>query len=322
MPWDYSNKVMQLFRDAIAGKAGTHFGRVETPDGQGHHGSMQCGDAMEFTFRVDRTGDDPKLDRIVEARYQTFGCTSAIASSEALCRMLEERKITPIEAIAIKNADIVDYLEGLPPQKLHCSVMGAEALQAAVVDWARKRDVPLSDLGIDPAQLQEDEGRVVCHCFTLTEPYIRRKVKELNLKSIEEISAAIKAGGACTSCHHEPGGLQDILNDVWGVQPAPVASANVPLPEPSPSTPAGRNARTPYQLAKEVERVVDKVIRPRLALEGGDIEIVEIRDKKVFCRLLGVCAACVGAQQTLNFVVEDSLRQNVDPEIEVIPVTV
>ena len=322
MPWDYSNKVMQLFRDAIAGKSGTHFGRVETPDGLGHHGSMQCGDAMEFTFRVERTGDDPKADRIVEARYQTFGCTSAIASSEALCRMLEERKVTPIEAISIKNADIVDYLDGLPPQKLHCSVMGAEALQAAVVDWARKRNVPLADLGIDPSQLVEDEGRVVCHCFTLTEPYIRRKVKELNLKSIEDISAAIKAGGACTSCHHEPGGLQDILNDVWGVAPAPVASPMVPLPEPTPQTAGGRNARTPYQLTKEIERVVEKVIRPRLALEGGDIEIVEIRDKKVFCRLLGVCAACVGAQQTLNFVVEDSLRQNVDPEIEVIPVTV
>jgi NifU-like protein len=322
MPWDYSNKVMQLFRDAIAGKSGTHFGRVETPDGLGHHGSMQCGDAMEFTFRVDRTGDDPRLDRIVEARYQTFGCTSAIASSEALCRMLEERKVTPIEAIGIKNADIVDYLDGLPPQKLHCSVMGAEALQAAVVDWARKRDVPLSDLGIDPDQLQEDEGRVVCHCFTLTEPYIRRKVKELNLRSIDEISAAIKAGGACTSCHHEPGGLQDILNDVWGVQPAPIVAPMTPLPEPAAQNGGGRNARTPYQLTKEIERVVEKVIRPRLALEGGDIEIVEIRDKKVFCRLLGVCAACVGAQQTLNFVVEDSLRQNVDPEIEVIPVTV
>jgi NifU-like protein len=322
MPWDYSNKVMQLFRDAIAGKSGTHFGRVETPDGLGHHGSMQCGDAMEFTFRVDRTGDDPKADRIVEARYQTFGCTSAIASSEALCRMLEERKVTPIEAISIKNADIVDYLDGLPPQKLHCSVMGAEALQAAVVDWARKRNVPLADLGIDPSQLVEDEGRVVCHCFTLTEPYIRRKVKELNLKSIDDISAAIKAGGACTSCHHEPGGLQDILNDVWGVAPAPVVSPMVPLPEPTTQPAGGRNARTPYQLTKEIERVVEKVIRPRLALEGGDIEIVEIRDKKVFCRLLGVCAACVGAQQTLNFVVEDSLRQNVDPEIEVIPVTV
>jgi NifU-like protein len=202
--------------------------------------------------------------------------------------------------------------------------MGAEALQAAVVDWARKRDVPLADLGIDPAQLEEDEGRVVCKCFTLTEPYIRRKVKELNLRSIEEISAAIKAGGACTSCHHEPGGLQDILNETWQIQPppAPVPQAPAPGPDTSITSANGRTVRTPYQMAKEVERVVEKVIRPRLALEGGDIEIVEIRDKKVFCQLLGVCAACVGAQQTLNFVVEDSLRQHVDPEIEVVPVKV
>jgi NifU-like protein len=277
---------------------------------------------MEFTFRVERTGDDPKADRIMEARYQTFGCTSAIASSEALCRMLEERKITPIQAISIQNADIVDYLEGLPPQKLHCSVMGAEALQAAVVDWARKRGVALADLGIDPSQLVEDEGRVVCRCFNLTEPYVRRKAKELNLRSIDDITSAIKAGGACTSCHHEPGGLQDILNDIWGVQPPAVSAPSIPLPEQVPSSPLGRNARTPYQMAKEIERVVEKIVRPRLQLEGGDIEIVEIRDKKVFCRLLGVCAACTGAQQTLSFVVEDSLRDNVDPEIEVIPVTV
>lgn len=319
MPWDYSNKVMQLFRDAIAGKAGTHFGRLESFDGEGRHGSLQCGDAMEFTFRVEHAHEDPRDDRIVEARYQTFGCTSAIASSEALCRMLEERKLTPIQAIAIKNADIVDYLDGLPPQKLHCSVMGAEALQAAVVDWARRRSVPLEALGIDPAQLEEDEGRVVCKCFTLTEPYVRRKVKELNLRSIEEITAAIKAGGACTSCHHEPGGLQDILDETWGTRPAP---APAPAPAPPVVSGSGRNARTPYQMAKEIERVVEKVVRPRLALEGGDIEIVEIRDKKVFCRLLGVCAGCTGAQQTLNFVVEDGLRQHVDPEIEVIAVTV
>ena len=184
MPWDYSSKVMQLFRDAIAGKAGTHFGSVPEPDGEGRHGSLQCGDAMEFTFRVERSPGNPREDRIVQARYQTFGCTSAIASSEALCRMLEERKVTPIQALSIRNADIVDYLDGLPPQKLHCSVMGAEALQAAVVDWARRREVPLADLGIDPAQLEEDEGRVVCKCFNLTEPYVRRKVKELNLRTI------------------------------------------------------------------------------------------------------------------------------------------
>lgn len=313
MPWDYSNKTLQLFRDAIANKAGTHFGRVEDPDGEGRHGSIACGDAMDFSFRVNRDPDDPMKDRIVEARYQTFGCTSAIASSEAMCRMIEERAITPVEALQIKNADIVDYLEGLPPQKLHCSVMGAEALQAAVVDWARRRGVPLESLGIEMERLEEDEGRVVCKCFNLTEPYVRRKVKELGLRTIEEITAAIKAGGACTSCHHEPGGLQDILNETWGVPP----------PDPATSAPeapaASVRERTPFQLAKEIERVIDASVRPRLVSEGGDIEIVEIRERKVFCRLLGFCSSCAGAGQTMRFVVEDALRRQVDPEIEVIP---
>lgn len=312
MPWDYSNKTMQLFRDAIANKAGTHFGRVENPDGEGRHGSISCGDAMDFSFRVERHPDDPKKDRIVEARYQTFGCTSAIASSEAMCRMIEERTITPVEALQIKNADIVDYLDGLPPQKLHCSVMGAEALQAAVVDWARRRGVGLEELGIEPDRLEEDEGRVVCKCFNLTEPYVRRKVKELGLRTIEEITAAIKAGGACTSCHHEPGGLQDILNETWG------ESAVAPE-APPPEAAASPRVRTPYQLAKEIERAIDVSVRPRLRSEGGDIEIVEIREKKVFCTLLGVCSGCAGAGQTMRFVVEDTLRRQVDPEIEVIP---
>lgn len=313
MPWDYSNKTLQLFRDAIANKAGTHFGRVENPDGEGRHGSISCGDAMDFSFRVERDADDPRKDRIVEARYQTFGCTSAIASSEAMCRMIEERAITPVEALQIKNADIVDYLEGLPPQKLHCSVMGAEALQAAVVDWARKRGVPLESLGIELERLEEDEGRVVCKCFNLTEPYVRRKVKELGLRTIEEITAAIKAGGACTSCHHEPGGLQDILNETWG---APSPEPTMPAPEAASASP---RERTPFQLAKDIERVIDASVRPRLVGEGGDIEIVEIREKKVFCRLLGFCSSCAGAGQTMRFVVEDALRRQVDPEIEVIP---
>jgi NifU-like protein len=313
MSWDYSNKTLQLFRDAIAQAAGTHFGRIDDPDGEGRHGSMSCGDAMEFTFRVRKDDKDPLKDRIVEARYQTFGCTSAIASSEALCHLIEEKEITPIEALQIRNADIVDYLEGLPPQKLHCSVMGAEALQAAVVDWARRREVPFEDLGIDPDQLQEDEGRVVCRCFNLTEPYVRRKVKELNLRTIDEIIGAIKAGGACTSCHHEPGGLQDILNETWGTD------GTEAMPAAAVDSGAARLERTPYQLAKEIERVIEQGVRPRLQGDGGDIEIVEIREKKVFCRLLGMCAGCRGAGQTMNFVVEDALRRQVDPEIEVIP---
>lgn len=314
MPWDYSDKVLQLFRDAMASKAGTHMGSIVSPDGAGTHGSLTCGDALEFAFRVERNEKDPKLDRIVEARYRTFGCTSAIASSEALCALIEERKLTPIEALKITNADIVDYLDGLPPQKLHCSVMGAEALQAAVADWAVNRGVALTDLGLDTNLLKEDEGRIVCRCFNLTEPFIRRKVKELNLRTIPDITNAIKAGGACTACHHEPGGLQDILDDIWGRQEASAAQTQA-MPQSSSSM-----TRTPFQLGREIDRVVESDIRPRLQKQGGDIEIVEIRGKKVFCRLLGGCQGCSGAPQTLRLVVEDSLKTKVDAELEIVAI--
>ncbi len=314
MPWDYSDKTRQLFLDAVSGKPGTHLGAIEEPDGVGRHGSIACGDAMEFSLRVDKNSDDPRQDRIVEARYMTFGCTSAIASSEALCRMIEEKRPTPIEALKIRNADITDYLDGLPPQKLHCSVMGAEALQAAVVDWAKRRGVDVDELGITPELLEEDEGRVVCRCFNLTEPYIRRKIKEMNLRSLPEVASAIKAGGACSACQHEPGGLQDILDEIHGKDRGDDERARPQPPQEK------HTERTPYQLAKEIERVVENQVRPRLQRDGGDIEIVEIRDKLVYCRLLGVCATCAGSVQTLRFVVEDALRQEVDADIRVISV--
>ena len=216
MAWEYSEKTKQLFMDAVHGKPGTHLGEIEDPDGFGEHGSIACGDAMRFTFRVKRHPTDPTQDVITEARYLTFGCTSAIAASEALCTMIEQGSYTPIEALKITNKDIVAYLEGLPRQKIHCSVMGAEALEAAVFNWAQKRGVDLASLGVDLHADERAEGRIVCKCFSLSEPYIRRKIKELNLHTIAEITNAIKAGGACMSCHHVPGGLQDLLDETWG----------------------------------------------------------------------------------------------------------
>ena len=136
---------------------------------------------------MDRHPTDPKLDRITEARYLTFGCTSAIAASEALCAIIEEGDFTPIDALKITNQDIVKYLDGLPQAKIHCSVMGAEALEAAVFNWAQKRGVDLSQLGVDIHRDEQDEGRVVCKCFGLTEPYLRRKIRELELHTISDI---------------------------------------------------------------------------------------------------------------------------------------
>jgi len=328
MAWEYSEKTKQLFMDAVHGKPGTHLGEIEEPDGLGEHGSIACGDALRFTFRVDRHPTDPTQDVITEARYLTFGCTSAIAASEALCMLIEQGKYTPIDAMKITNADIVDYLGGLPEQKVHCSVMGAEALEAAVFNWAQKRGVDLQLLGIDIHSDEQEDGRVVCKCFSLSEPYLRRKITELGLKTIPDITNAIKAGGACMSCHHVPGGLQDLLNDIWGVAdqgavglpvlPDVPATPGVPTPQAS-ATPDGP-AVSPYQFAKKIEKTVDEYIRPQLHRDGGDVEIVDIKDTVIYCRFAGACAHCAGANQTLKMLIEKGLKDLVDERIRVIAV--
>jgi NifU-like protein len=252
MGWEYSEKTKQLFMDAVQGKPGTHLGEIENPDGMGEHGSITCGDAMRFTFRVERHESDPTQDIITEAKYLTFGCTSAIASSEALCDIIEKGEYTPIEALKIQNSDIVDYLQGLPEQKIHCSVMGAEALEAAVFNWAQRRGVDLKKLGIDMHDEETEEGRMVCKCFSLSEPYIVRKIRELNLRTIPQITNAIKAGGGCASCHHVPGGLQDLLDQVWGEQTAETpASAQLPI---LPVEAQEAAEFSPFQFAKKVEK--------------------------------------------------------------------
>lgn len=327
MAWEYSEKTKQLFMDAVHGKPGTHLGEIEDPDGVGEHGSIACGDAMRFTFRVKRHPTDPTKDVITEAKYLTFGCTSAIAASEALCIIIEQGSYTPIQALQISNDDIVKFLDGLPKQKIHCSVMGAEALESAVFNWAQRRKVDLRELGIDIHAGEEEEGRIVCKCFSATEPYLRRKIKELNLRTIADITDAVKAGGACTSCHHAPGGLQDLLDEIWGKDQPPVPGE--PLLQISPfkgEEPAMRSEAvsepelSPYQFAKRVEKVVDEQVRPTLRRDGGDIEIIDIKGSLVYCRFAGACKDCAAANQTLKMVIEQSLKDTVDERIRVIAV--
>ncbi|MDR2171264.1 MAG: iron-sulfur cluster assembly scaffold protein [Planctomycetaceae bacterium] len=337
MPWEYSDKTKELFSAAVQGEKGTHLGEIPNPDGKGEHGSIACGDALSFTFRVERNSD-PFKDVIVEARYLTFGCTSAIASSEALCRIIESKRFTPVEALKITNKDIVDFVGGLPEQKIHCSVMGAEALQAAVFDWAKKRGVDLNAIGIDTHQKeQQDESRIVCNCFVLSESYIRRKIKELNLRTISEITGSIKAGGACTLCQNKQGGLQDILDEIWGNENRVRAAGNNSLRILSDNLPEQNSAKklseqttqptsssgggnSTFKFFKQIEKVIDEKIRPVLMQDGGDLELIDIKDKTVYVGLQGACSACAGAGQTIKFLVEDLLKENIDVEIRVIQV--
>jgi NifU-like protein len=311
MPWDYSDKVLKLFMDAVKGEAGTHMGELEDPDGFGEHGSIVCGDTLRFTFRVKRHPSDPTRDIITQARYLTFGCTSAIAASEALCILLEEQGKTPLEALQVTNQDLIDFLNGLPEQKIHCSVMGAEALQKAVADWAVKRGVDLAELLPEMAHGDEDEGRIVCNCFSVTEPYLRRKIKELGLQSIAEITNALKAGGGCTVCHHAPGGLQDLLDEIWGVIPTKRVEATAT---------ATSAELSPYRLGQQVEAVIAQTIRPLLRDEEGDIELVDIKGDKIYCRLTGACSQKQNAVQAHKLLVEHHLKEQVDERLQVIAV--
>jgi len=319
MAWEYSEKTKQLFMDAVHGKPGTHLGEVENPDGFGEHGSLVCGDALRFTFRVRRHPSDPTQDVITEARYLTFGCTSAIAASEALCALIEQGGFTPIEALRVTNEDIVKYLDGLPRQKIHCSVMGAEALGSAVFNWAQKRGVNLEKLGVKIHADEDKEGRIVCNCFSLSEPYLRRKIEELNLRTIADITNATKAGGACTACHYAPGGLQDLLDEIWGQGGKKLRIVPKAPPAEPPSSPAPP-AFSPFQFFKRVEQTIDEVVRPMLARDGGNVEIIDIKDNLVFCRLSGACAGCAAAGQTLKLMVEKTLKDLVDEQIRVIEV--
>ncbi len=318
MSWEYSEKTKQLFMDAVHGKPGTHLGEIENADGVGEHGSIACGDAMRFSFRVKRHPVDPTKDIITEAKYLTFGCTSAIAASEALCSIIEMGEYTPITALKIQNSDIVDYLQGLPEQKIHCSVMGAEALESAVFNWAQRRGVDLTAHGINLHDQETEEGRIVCKCFSITEPYLKRKIRELNLRSIPQITNAIKAGGGCTSCHHVPGGLQDLLDQVWAGDKA--AGSNSDLVQIAPYETKESPDFSPYQFAKKVEKVIDEYVRPSLKADGGDIELVDIKGTIIYCQLKGACSNCAGASQTLKMTVERILKDQVDERIRVIEV--
>jgi len=315
MPWDYSDKVLELFKAAVQGDTGTHMGELENPDGFGEYGSIACGDTLRFTFRVRKHPSDPARDVITEARYLTFGCTSAIAASEALCSLLEAQNKTPVEALQITNQDLVDFLGGLPEQKIHCSVMGAEALQRAVADWARKRNYPLNKLVPDLALDDAQEGRIVCSCFSLSEPYLKRKIRELNLHSIAEITNALKAGGACGTCQHAPGGLQDLLNEIWG---EPLAGPDERVG--ASRQPPAEEGLSPYRLGRQVEAVIKEVISPLLQNEGGDIELVDIKGYKVYCRLTGRCCSCPGAPATFKLLVEQQLKEQVDDRLQVVAV--
>ncbi|HIP82732.1 MAG TPA: Fe-S cluster assembly protein NifU, partial [Desulfocapsa sulfexigens] len=216
---------------------------------------------------------------IVDAKFKTFGCASAIASSSALTIMVTG--MTVDEAEKLTNDDIADYLGGLPKEKMHCSVMGREALEAAIADY-RGVILPMA------------EGEVVCECFGVTDLDVIRAIKESDLRSVEEITNFTKAGGGCGKCEDK---LRDLLQAT--ISETPVV----------PVTADGPKRLTTLQKIKKIEEVLEREIKPALKKDGGDIELVDVDGDFVMVSLRGACTSCAKSQTTLKEYVEKKLRE-------------
>jgi NifU-like protein len=267
--WDYTDKVKDHFLNP------RNVGEVDDASGVGEVGSLACGDALTLSFRLDDQG------RIEDAKFKTFGCASAIASSSALTEII--KGLTLEEAEKITNEDIARYLGGLPKEKMHCSVMGREALEAAIANY---RGVPLPMA----------QGEVVCECFGVTDLEIKRAVQESNLRTVEEVTNFTKAGGGCGKCHDR---IQELILEVRKEARQEAAAKEKP------------RKLTNIQKIKMIEDVLEREIRPALRKDGGDIELIDVDGDFVLVSLRGACVSCVASQTTLKDYVEKKLREQV-----------
>jgi len=275
--WDYTDKVLDHFRNP------RNVGLVDNPDGIGEVGSMACGDALKLTFKLDAN------KKISEVKFKTFGCASAIASSSALTEMIKGMTIE--EAEKVTNQDIANYLGGLPEQKMHCSVMGREALEVAIANYRTGK-----------ADKKILKGKVVCTCFGVTEEEIERVVRDNNLTTVEQVTNYCKAGGGCGGCQDDIAGIIKRIRKELDAKSASCAKTS---------------KLTVLQKVKLIEETLDREIRPMLQRDGGAIELIDVSGNSVIVSFRGMCAGCQSAQITMKEVVEAKLREFVSNDLVV-----
>jgi NifU-like protein len=196
------------------------------------------------------------------------------------------RGMTVEEAAKVTNQDIANYLGGLPQEKMHCSVLGREALEQAISFYKGA-----------PEKAEED--KIVCECFGVTEKEIERAIRENRLRTVEEVTNYTKAGGGCGNCHPI---IQEIIDRVLSGMSA---------------APAERPKLSNIKKIKMIEETLEREIRPALKHDGGDIELVDVVGNRVLVATRGACASCQASNQTLKNFVEVKLRELVWPDLVV-----
>ena len=282
--WDYSETVKEHFYNP------RNAGALPEANAIGEVGSISCGDALRLMLKV-----DPSNETITDASFQTFGCGSAIASSSALTEIIKGKTLD--EALEVSNQDIADFLGGLPPEKMHCSVMGREALQSAVANY---RGEVWSD--------DHEEGALICKCFAVDAVMIEDTIRANNLCSVEQVTNYTKAGGGCSSCHE---GIEEILAKVLAERGESFTAA----PPPEKKVPG---KLTTLERIRKIEQVIEKA-RPNLQRDHGDIELVDVDGKTIYVSMKGACSGCQMEAVTLGGV-QAQMIEALGEIVKVIPV--
>ncbi|WP_298351723.1 Fe-S cluster assembly protein NifU [Rhodoblastus sp.] len=326
--WDYTDKVKDYFFNP------KNAGVLDEANAVGEVGAISCGDALKLMLKV-----DPVSEVILEAKFQTFGCGSAIASSSALTELVIGKTIN--EALNLSNQDIADFLGGLPPEKMHCSVMGYEALQAAVANF---RGEEWKD--------DHEEGALICKCFGIDEGMIERAVRMNRLTTIEAVTAYTKAGGGCLTCFDALEGLLAKVNakmvaegvlaeaeayKAGGADPAALkkktqaarsaenagnagrAAVRAADVAPSPVSPLAPPPKplTNLQRIRLIEETIED-IRPLLKKDGGDCELLDVDGSNVLVKLSGACVGCQAASMTVGGI-QERISARLGVPVRVIP---
>lgn len=286
--WDYSEKVKEHFFSP------KNAGAVEAANAIGDVGSISCGDALRLTLKV-----NPDTEVIEDAGFQTFGCGSAIASSSVLTEIIKGMKLD--DALQVSNQDIADELDGLPPEKMHCSVMGREALQAAIANY---RGEVWSD--------DHEEGALICKCFAIDAVMIEETIRANGLKTVEDVTNYTKAGGGCSSCHE---GIEEILEMVMAEAGESFDPTVAPVPAAQPA--AAPAKLSPFQRMKKIETILEE-IRPQLQRDHGDVELIDVDGKNIYVKMTGACSGCQMASATLDGI-QTRLVEGLGEFVKVVP---
>ena len=278
-------------------------------------GAESCGDAVRLFWLV-----DPKTDIILDSKFKSFGCGTAIASSDAMAELCIGRKVD--DAVHITNTEVEAFLRdtpdepAVPPQKMHCSVMAYDVILEAAAQYK----------GVDRSELENQD--IVCECARKTRKDIVDAIRENNLDTVEQIVELTKAGSYCKSCVR-PGGheekdvyLVDILEEVKGQMEAEKLESCADAAQAG--TTVSFDKMTLVQRVHAVDDLIDELIRPMLVMDGGDMEIVDIKENlpyyDIYIRYLGACSSCASGSTGTLYAIESTLKQKLDEHIRVLPI--